>query len=166
MIRRVVQTRIDELDVNHSLYDKLKNFGNRVQELESIKGQLAGKVGFIFTDAPVFELKPLIEANKLQVCARVGQIAPVDVSIPVGPTGMDPSQISFFHALSISTKIQKGQIEIVKEFKVCETNTRVTNSQAVLLQKLGIKPFEYGMEVVSCYDNGSILNKQQVSVNL
>ena len=49
---------------------------------------------------------------------------------------------------------------------MCEVGARVTNSQAALLQKLNIKPFEYGMEVLSCYDNGSILNKQQVSVSL
>jgi len=30
MIKRVVQTRIDELDVNHPLYNKLKDFGARI----------------------------------------------------------------------------------------------------------------------------------------
>lgn len=42
--------------------------------------------------------------------ARVGTVSPIDLVIPPGPTGMDPSQISFFHALQISTKIQKAQI--------------------------------------------------------
>jgi large subunit ribosomal protein LP0 len=86
---------------------------------------LSGKVGLIFTDTPVFELKPIIESNKVETAAKVGGIAPLDVFIPPGPTGMDPSQISFFHALSISTKIEKvtmisiypqGQIQITKDF--------------------------------------------------
>jgi len=72
---------------------------------------------------------------------------------------MDPSQISFFHALSISTKIEKGQIQITKDFQVCFKGQKVTNSQAALLSKLGKKPFFFGMEVLSCYDSGSVLNK-------
>ena len=34
------------------------------------------------------------------------------------------------------------------------------------MQKLNIKPFQYGMNVLSCYDEGSILNRDQVSTNL
>jgi len=50
-----------------------------------------GKVGLIFSHAPVFEIKPLIEANKVSTAARVGILAPIDVTIPPGPTGLDPS---------------------------------------------------------------------------
>jgi large subunit ribosomal protein LP0 len=64
----------------------------------------------IFSDAPIFELKNKIEANKLPTEARVGVVSPVDYTVPAGPTGLDPSQINFFHALNISTKINKGQI--------------------------------------------------------
>lgn len=64
----------------------------------------------IFSDAPIFELKNKIEANKLPTEARVGVVSPVDFTVPAGPTGLDPSQINFFHALNISTKINKGQI--------------------------------------------------------
>jgi large subunit ribosomal protein LP0 len=33
---------------------------------------LKDKVGFIFTDRPVFELKPIVEKNKVQAPAKVG----------------------------------------------------------------------------------------------
>eukprot|EP00438_Fugacium_kawagutii_P029583 Skav213415 [mRNA] locus=scaffold38:11696:15840:- [translate_table: standard] len=76
---------------------------------------------------------------------------------------MDPSQTSFFQArrgengpknffvhgieaLNIGTKIVKGQIELVSDFKILTTGERVTASGAVLLSKLGIRPFEYKME--------------------
>jgi large subunit ribosomal protein LP0 len=70
------------------------------------------------------------------------------VTVPAGPTGLDPAQISFFHALHITTKIQKGQIEILKDVKVCEKGRIVGNSEAALLAKLNIKPFFYGMDVL------------------
>lgn len=92
-------------------------------------------------------------------------VAPIDVTIYPGPTGMDPSQISFFHALQMSTKINKGQIEITKEFKVCTTGKKVGNSESVLLQKLNIKPFSYGMEIFRVYDDGTILTPEIFNMN-
>jgi len=124
-----------------------------------------GKVGFIFSDAPVFELKPLIESNRIPAAAKVGIIAPLEVSIPAGPTGLDPSQISFFHTLNISTKIQKGQIEITKEFKVVEKGKKILNSEAAILQKLNIKPFSFGMEILFVYDDGAILAPEVFNLN-
>ena len=52
---------------------------------------MKGKVGLIFSNRPAYELKPKIEANKLETVARVGVIAPNDVVIPAGATGLDPS---------------------------------------------------------------------------
>ena len=42
------------------------------------------------------DVKAEIEKYKVGAPARVGLTAPNDVSIPSGPTGMDPSQTSFF----------------------------------------------------------------------
>lgn len=126
---------------------------------------LKGKVGLIFSDAAVHEIKPIIEGNRKPAAAKVGMVAPIDVTVPPGPTGMDPSQISFFHALNMSTKINKGQIEITKDFKVCTTGKKVGNSEAVLLQKLNIKPFAYGMEIQNVYDDGTILGPEIFNMN-
>jgi len=43
---------------------------------------------------------------------------------------------------------------------VCKKGRKVLNSEAVLLQKLNLKPFEYGMEVRFVYDDGSILTPE------
>jgi len=45
----------------------------------------------IFSNESVFSLKPIIEKNKVEAPAKVGVISPIDVVIPPGPTGMDPS---------------------------------------------------------------------------
>lgn len=62
-----------------------------MKELDALKNLLFNKVGLIFTNVPVFELKPIIEANRVETAAKVGTVSPVDVIIPPGPTGMDPS---------------------------------------------------------------------------
>merc|ERR1719378_2021618 len=80
----------------------------------------------------------------------------VNMNLPAGPTGMDPSQTSFFQALNIGTKIVKGQIELVSEYPILKPGEKVSPSTAVLLGKLSIKPFEYGMEVQQVYQDGSV----------
>ena len=76
---------------NHPFYEELSKFGKAIPELDILKNQIESKVGFIFSNEPVFDLKPIIEANKVQTAAKVGAVSPVDVTIPPGPTGMDPS---------------------------------------------------------------------------
>jgi large subunit ribosomal protein LP0 len=71
---------------------------------------LKDKMAMIFTDASVYELKSKLESNKVPSEAKVGSVAPIDFTVNACLTGLDPSQINFFHALNISTKINKGQI--------------------------------------------------------
>jgi len=71
---------------------------------------------------------------------------------------MDPSQTNFFQALNIATKIVKGQIELVSEYQILKIGEKVSASQQVLLTKLGIKPFEYGMIVQQVYQDASVFS--------
>lgn len=142
-----------------------KQYGGKIPELRALTPILKDKIALIFCDSSIFELKTKIEANKIPTEARVGSLAPIDYTVPAGPTGLDPSQINFFHALNISTKIVKGQIEITKDFKVCTAGKKVKASEAALLKKLNLKPFAYGMTINSVYSDGSILPKEVLSID-
>ena len=87
-----------------------EQYGGKIPELNVLIPFMKQKVALIFTEASIYDLRDKIESNKVPTEARVGVIAPVDYAVPPGPTGLDPSQINFFHALNISTKIVKGQI--------------------------------------------------------
>jgi large subunit ribosomal protein LP0 len=126
--------------------------------LESLVPYLRGNVGFVFTNDDLGDIRSILEANKVPAPARVGAIAPIDVWCPAGPTGCDPGQTAFFQALQIGTKIQKGQIEIVSDVLLTKKGEKVGNSEAVLLQKLNIRPFSYGLIIQTVYDNGSVFD--------
>merc|ERR1712118_27411 len=66
---------------------------------------LVGNVGVVFTKSPLLEIKEEIAKYKVGAPAKAGSIAPIDVVVPAGGTGLDPSQTSFFQALSIPTKM-------------------------------------------------------------
>ena len=50
---------------------------------------------------------------QVQAPARAGALAPVDVFVEAGNTGLGPEKTSFFQALHIATKISRGTIEIL-----------------------------------------------------
>lgn len=74
---------------------------------------IKGNVGFVFTKEELTEIRDLILANKVAAPAKAGAIAPCDVFVPKGNTGLGPEKTSFFQALAIPTKIAKGTIEIL-----------------------------------------------------
>lgn len=130
-----------------------------------IDEKINGNVGMVFTNSDLGEIKDIILANRVPAPARPGAIAPCDVVVPSGSTGCDPGQTSFFQVLQIPTKIQKGQIEITAAVELIKTGDKVGASEAALLNKLGIRPFSYGLVIDSVYDNGSIFSAAVLSID-
>eukprot|EP00054_Salpingoeca_dolichothecata_P031369 m.263289 g.263289 ORF g.263289 m.263289 type:complete len:313 (+) comp26871_c0_seq1:69-1007(+) len=125
-------------------------------DLEKLLPHIKENVGFIFTNSDLGEIKDIILAKKVQAPARAGAIAPVDVTVPAGNTGMGPEKTSFFQALQIQTKISRGTIEIVNDVELIHIGDKVGASEATLLNMLNISPFSYGLQMKMVYDNGSV----------
>lgn len=124
----------------------------------SLAEKLVGNVGIIFTSGELDEVRTKIKEFVVPAPAKMNAIAPVDVVVPAGPTGMEPSQTGFFQVLNIATKINKGAIEILSDVTVVKTGEKVTSSAAALLAKLGFTPFTYGLETLMVYDKGNMFD--------
>jgi large subunit ribosomal protein LP0 len=132
--------------------------------LEGILPHVKGNVGFVFTKGDLTTIKKLIVAQKVAAVAKAGSLAPVDVFVPAGPTGLEPTQTSFLQALNIPSKIVKGQIEISQDVHLLQKGQKVGASEANLLGKLNIKPFEYGLVIKTVYDNGLIIDVKVLDI--
>ena len=126
--------------------------------IEKIIGQLRGNTNLIFTNGDLGDIKTIIDEEIRPSPAKAGMIAQKNVSVPPGPTGLDPKQTGFFQNLQIQTKIVKAQIEIVAEKQVITKGEKVDSTQAALLEKLKIYPFEYKMEIKRILQNGNIFD--------
>merc|ERR1719433_1306836 len=134
--------------------------------METLRSNTKGNMGFIFaTNCTLDDIRAVLKKHRMSAAAKTGQVSMVDLSIPAGPTGMDPSQTSFFQALNIGTKIVKGQIELVSDFKILQVGDKVSPSAAVLLTKLSIKPFEYGMEVQQVFQDGAVFSAAVLDID-
>merc|ERR1712100_192949 len=157
IIRKVLRDRISQLELDNP---------KSATAVESILEMVTGNVGFMFIpdNVNIAELRNKIISDKIQTQVKAGVIAPSNVIIPSGPTGQDPSQTSFFQALDIPTKINRGQIEIVNEVKLINKNEKVSRSAAELLVMLDIKPFYYGIGVNFIYDNGNVYSSEVLDI--
>ncbi|PHH50109.1 60S acidic ribosomal protein P0 [Ceratocystis fimbriata CBS 114723] len=133
----------------------LRTFISDSPEYEALLPHIKGNIGFVFTNDDLKDIRDKILDNRVAAPARAGAVAPIDVWVPAGNTGMEPGKTSFFQALGVPTKIARGTIEITSDLKLIEANAKVGPSEATLLNMLNISPFTYGLGVVQVYDQGN-----------
>ena len=147
-----LRSKMKEPEEGDDDYEARKDTFKDCSELNEIVKLLVGNTGLIFTKGDLSDIKKILDDEKREAPAKVGSLAPDDVWIKAGSTGLDPKQTSFFQNLNIPTKIIKTQIEIVSDKKVITAGTKIESSQAALLDKLKIRPFSYKMHVKKVYD--------------
>lgn len=142
----------------------LKGLIGERPELEKLLNFVKGNIGFVFTNGDLKDIRNKIVSNRVAAPARAGAVAPADVIVPAGNTGMEPGKTSFFQALGIPTKIARGTIEIVSDVSLVQAGEKVGASEATLLNMLNISPFTYGMGVVQVFDKGTVFSPEVLDV--
>merc|ERR1719453_1016208 len=61
-----------------------------------IHDALTLNTGIIFHDGDLTEVKKILDTQVRSAPAKIGSIAPIDVQVNAGPTGLDPKQTQFF----------------------------------------------------------------------
>lgn len=135
-----------------------------LSDIERLLPYVKGNVGFVFTNGDLKKTREKILSNRVAAPARAGAVAPLDVYVPAGNTGMEPGKTSFFQALGVPTKIARGTIEITTDLKLVEAGSKVGASEATLLNMLNISPFTYGMGIAQIYDQGQTFDASVLDV--
>jgi len=128
--------------------------------LDKLIEVVRGNIGFIFVHDPanIGAVREVLDNHTKPAAAKAGVVAPVKVTLPAGPTGLDPAQTNFFQALNIATKIVKGTIELTAGVTVFDVGDKVTASQAALLLKMNMRPFTYTLKLLSVYQEGAVFD--------
>ncbi|KAJ3269204.1 ribosomal protein P0 (A0) (L10E) [Terramyces sp. JEL0728] len=132
---------------------------------EKLLTSIRGNIGFIFTKGDLKDTKTAILSNRVKAPAKAGALAPDNVTIPAGNTGMEPGKTSFFQALGVPTKISRGTIEIINDVDIIKAGTKVGASEATLLNMLNISPFTYGMTILAVFDNGNLFDASVLDIS-
>lgn len=152
------------------LFGKNKIMKKALIDLDSSKYSdllvhLCGNVIVLFFDnVDPKSILDCFNSHLKKALALGGDIAPIDVVIPAGPTGLGPEKIKIFQSARINTKIVKDKIDLVSEHRLISTGEVVSIANSSLLKMLGILPFEFGLDILRCYESGEIYNKEVLNI--
>lgn len=138
-----------------------------LSNIDEIVKNLQGQKALIFSILDPFKLQLTLEKNKVYLQARAGDIAPEDILIPAGNTGLPAGPIlGEFREAGIPTRIEAGSIWIIKDSIAAKKGTVISPKLASLLSKLGIKPIKAGLTVVLAYERGTIYGREMLTIDI
>ena len=136
-----------------------------IKELEEFIEAMPGiHLLLIFTNRDIAEIASITGKYVIEKQAKPGQISPVEIIIPAGPTGMDSSQIDYFQALKIPTKVMRNQLEITTATKILTVGQKITLSEINLMKKFNIKPYKHQMKIKKLLLNGKLYGEEILKV--
>lgn len=131
--------------------------------IQDLLGHLTGSNTLLFTNMNPFILSLMLEKNKIKTTAKAGDIAPEDIIIPAGNTGLPPGPaISELNDAGIRTRIEAGSVWVIRETTVVNRGDEIQPKVASVLSKLDVKPLEVGLRVVAAYEDGLVFSTDQL----
>jgi len=136
-----------------------------VKGLEFLNNELEGQCALMFTNISPFKLNLTFDKNKIFLGAKGGDIAPNELVIPAGNTGINPGPVlSEFKESKVPTKIDQGTIWVSKDTIVAKTGIVISQKLAALLSKLDIKPIEAGIAVNFAISEGLEFKEKDLKI--
>ncbi|MCJ7450417.1 MAG: 50S ribosomal protein L10 [Candidatus Nanohaloarchaeota archaeon QJJ-9] len=136
------------------------------ENIEKLEDNKAIQPAFIFSDSNPFKLYKLIKEKKSSAPASGGEIAPNDVVIEEGPTGINPGpMIGEIQQLGADTEVEEGEIKVTNSAIAVEEGEEITEDIAETLNQLGIEPLEVGLDLKLVHEDGEILDKSVLDVD-
>ena len=135
--------------------------------LEDLTEHVAGQVGLIGTDSNPFSLYQELEASKTPAPIGAGEIAPNDIVVPEGDTGVDPGPfVGELQAIGADARIQEGSIQVLSDSTVLEAGGEVTRDLANVLNELGIEPKEVGLDLRGVFADGVLFAPEELEIDV
>lgn len=124
-----------------------------IKELHELIPYVEDSTAMLFSDKDAFEISGILADEKSPAKAKAGQIAPNDIEVKAGPTDLLPGpDISALSAVGLVPKVENGKISILKDKIIVKQGSVITDPIASIMAKLGIIPFEVGIDPVAAFD--------------
>jgi len=136
------------------------------EDIESLNENEAIQPAFIFSDKDPFQLFSLIKKNKTSAAAQGGEIAPRDIEVPEGDTGIGPGpMLGKLQQTGAQVQVDDGTIHVNKSSVMVEKGDTITRDDAEILNQLGLEPLEIGLDLDIAFSDGEIFTSEQLDID-
>ncbi|XP_021196167.3 mRNA turnover protein 4 homolog [Helicoverpa armigera] len=120
-------------------------------QLNLLSKRLKGQCGLLMTNKDVPEVLQWFKDFRDAEYARAGFVATKDVILPQGPLADFSHTIEpHLRRLGLPTSLERGVINLIKEYQVCKKGVPLTPEQASILKLLGIQMAKFKV-VIKCH---------------
>ncbi len=137
--------------------------------INNLDSYLKGPTMIILANESPFKLFKEIKKNASSAFAKEGMIAPEDITVKEGDTGIPPGPaLTDFKVAKIDTQIRNGKIYVSKNTLVAKKGDKIDAKVSVLLTKLNIKPMKILLDLRTVLDksNNAFYFKDLLDVNV
>jgi large subunit ribosomal protein L10 len=140
---------------------------SNISGIEDLSKELEGQCALMFTNLSPFKLNLIFSENKVFLPAKGGDLAPKDIIVPAGNTGIPPGPVlSEFKEAKVQTKIDQGSIAVTKDTVVAKSGEVISQKLASLISKLNIKPIEAGVLVNYAISEGLQFREKDLQLDV
>ncbi len=135
--------------------------------LEELAEYVDGQIGLIGTNDNPFGLYQQLEASKTPAPINAGEVAPNDIVIPEGDTGVDPGPfVGELQTVGANARIDGGSIKVVEDSTVLSAGEEVSADLANVLSELGIEPKEVGLDLRGVFSDGVLFSPEELDIDI
>lgn len=144
----------------------IENVKKDMKGIDGLEKYLRGIPALLFTKQNPFKIFSIIKKNKTAAAAKAGQLAPVDIVLPAGPTPFGPGPVmGELGSFGIKCGIEGGKIAIKNDFVAAKKGEPIKDKIVGLLAKFGIKPMEIGLNVTAVFENGVVMESGLLDID-
>ncbi len=135
--------------------------------LDALVEHVDGQVGLVATDDNPFALYKELEASKTPAPINEGEVAPNEIVIPEGDTGVDPGPfVGDLQSVGANARIADGSIKVVEDSAVLDAGEEVSADLANVLGELGIEPKEVGLDLRAVHSEGVLFAPEDLDIDV
>jgi len=134
---------------------------------EQLTDYVGGQVGLIGTNDNSFGLYQQLEASKTSAPINAGEVAPNDIVIPEGDTGIDPGPfVGELQSVGANARIDAGSITVMEDSTVLKAGGEVSAELSNVLGELGIEPKEVGLDLRAVFADGVLFEPADLELDV
>ncbi|TYT61864.1 50S ribosomal protein L10 [Natrialba swarupiae] len=135
--------------------------------LDDLVSHVEGQVGLVATNDNPFTLYKELEASKTPAPINEGEVAPNDIVIPEGDTGVDPGPfVGELQGIGANARIEDGSIQVMEDSTVLEAGEEVSADLSNVLNELGIEPKEVGLDLRAVVADGVLFDPEDLDIDV
>ncbi len=126
----------------------------------------SGSCALVFAHMNPFELFSFLKGNAGRAAAKPGSIAPQDIVVPAGDTGLPPGPaLGELKAAGLDVRIQGATIVVAEPKVVAKANEPIPAPAAAVLSKLNIRPIEVRLRITAVLEDGQLYMADVLDIN-